>query len=88
MMQQTTDHKPKQRWLIPVALLMIVFGVSVNLILRQAEKPSESTQPTPLISGTLIPDPRPLTPFRLTDHNGGEFSQESIKGSWHLLSFG
>lgn len=88
MMQQSTDHKPRRRWLIPVAVFMIVFGVSFNLILRQANEPLESTQSTPLISGTLIPDPRPLTPFRLTDHNGDEFSQESIKGSWHLLSFG
>jgi len=87
-MQPPTDHTPKRRWLIPVAILMVVLGVSVNLILRQADKPLKNTQSTPLISGTLIPDPRPLAPFSLMDHSGGEFSQESIKGSWHLLSFG
>lgn len=87
-MRQSTDGKPRQRWLIPVAIFMVVLGVSVNLILRQADQPLKNTQPTPLISGTLIPVPRPLAPFSLTDHRGSEFSQESIKGSWHLLSFG
>lgn len=88
MTQQPTDNKPKQRWLIPIAVLMIVLGLGINLMIRKVGKPLNHIQPTSLISGTLIPDPRPLTPFSLKDHNGGEFSQESIKGSWHLLSFG
>ncbi|AKH19283.1 SCO family protein [Sedimenticola thiotaurini] len=87
-MQPEKPHKPGQRWWIPGALLIVVLGLTANLMLRQSDKSQAQQPPVSLISGTLIPNPRPLSPFSLIDHAGNEFTQESIKGSWHLLSFG
>lgn len=87
-MQTTIDKHPGQRWLVPVALFMVVLGVTASLVLRQADQATAQQESVPLVSATLISEPRPLAPFNLTDHTGSQFSQESIKGSWHLLSFG
>lgn len=48
-------------------------------------------QPPPLpqlASGTALPEPRPLTPFTLTDHHGQTFDLARFKGAWTLLFFG
>lgn len=87
-MHPSNPPKNRRRWLVPIVLVTVLLGVTANLALRQADKTPEQPELLPLVSGTLIPDPRPLAPFSLTDHTGGEFSQNSIKGSWHLLSFG
>ncbi len=87
-MQPQKNHKSGQRWWIPGALLIVVLGITANLMLRQADKSQTRQKPVALISGTLIPQPRPLSPFSLTDHAGNPFTQDSIKGRWHLLSFG
>jgi protein SCO1 len=36
----------------------------------------------------LIKDPRPVVPFRLTDHNGKDFQRERLQGKWSLIFFG
>lgn len=87
-MQPTTGNTPKRPWLIAVTLVLVGIGFAAGLLLRQAEQPMERAAVPQLTSGTLIAEPRPLAPFQLTDHTGAEFSQESIKGTWHLLSFG
>lgn len=47
-----------------------------------------SHQPPPEISGTLLPTPKPLKPFQLTDHRGQSFRIEHLKGHWSFLFFG
>ena len=45
--------------------------------------------PVPEIrSATVLPDPRPLQPFQLTDSRRQPFSPEALEGRWTLLSFG
>jgi protein SCO1/2 len=87
-MQPTTGNNPKRPWLIPLALVLVGIGFGAGLLFRQAGQPLDGAAVPQLTSGTLIAEPRPLAPFRLTDHAGSEFSQESIKGAWYLLSFG
>ena len=51
--------------------------------------PSGSERPLPAIrSATLIPAPRPLQPFTLTDHHGNPFTEASLHDHWTLFSFG
>ncbi|MCK4951586.1 MAG: SCO family protein [Gammaproteobacteria bacterium] len=42
----------------------------------------------PQISGTLLPEPKPLEPFQLTDHKGKRFDKENTKGYWTFIFFG
>ncbi len=87
-MQPPTDHTPARRLLIALAIGMLIIGFSLGLMLKKTPDSRTPSTPVALASGTLIPNPRPLAPFKLTDHTGREFSQESIKGSWQLFSFG
>ena len=67
-----------------LALLLITIAVWTNLYLS---KPA-SHLPTPEISGTLLPIPKPLKPFQLIDHQGQNFEIEHLKGHWSFLFFG
>jgi protein SCO1/2 len=42
----------------------------------------------PLIQGVLLPDSRALQDFSLLDHNNAVFTNENLKGRWHLVSYG
>jgi protein SCO1/2 len=37
---------------------------------------------------TVFPDPKPLTPFALTDHKNRAFDLASLRGKWSFLFFG
>lgn len=42
----------------------------------------------PLIQGVLLPQARNLDAFSLIDHNNRAFTNEQLKGNWHLVSYG
>ena len=42
----------------------------------------------PLIQGVLLPQSRALQDFSLLDHNNEIFTNENLKGRWHLVSYG
>ena len=87
-MNKNQGGRINRGWLIPLALLVLLLGVAANLLLSGNNMPSGNRPPVSLKSGTLIPQTRPMAPFSLADHQGKPFDQESIKGRWHLLSFG
>ncbi|MGH8453652.1 MAG: SCO family protein, partial [Nevskiales bacterium] len=39
-------------------------------------------------AATVLPQPRPIPAFNLTDHNGGAFGPSQLKDKWSLLFFG
>ena len=71
-----------------LALLMLLLGLGSGLVLMRSESTVADRPPAMLESGTLIPQPRPMAPFTLTDHRGKPFTHTSVQGHWHLLSFG
>lgn len=42
----------------------------------------------PQIQGVLLPEPRELPEFRLLNQNNEAFTNEDLKGRWHLVSYG
>lgn len=42
----------------------------------------------PQIQGVLLPEALGLPEFRLLDHNNDVFTNENLKGRWHLVSYG
>jgi protein SCO1/2 len=42
----------------------------------------------PLIQGVLLSEGRELEPFSLLDHHNESFTNEDLKGRWHLVSYG
>jgi protein SCO1/2 len=45
-------------------------------------------QPPQLNQGTLLPAPKPVTEFQLTDHRGQPFNLENLKDNWTFVFFG
>jgi len=67
-----------------IALLAtVVAAVACAVVFAILARPGE-----PSIAGFLYPDPKTISPFRLTDHNGKPFGLDSLKGKWSFVYFG
>lgn len=40
------------------------------------------------IAGFVYPQPKPISPFQLTDHHGASFDLGTLKGKWSFVFFG
>lgn len=68
-------------WLLGLIALLALAGSALIILWPQGPAP-------PAIQGALLPTPKPLPDFRLTDHHGQPFTQHDLKGRWHLISYG
>ena len=80
-MTASKSRSPWQNLLIAVAAALALVGGYYLGNLASGKKPELKT-------ATLIPDPRPLQDFRLTDFNLEPFTLENLKGQWNLVFFG
>lgn len=71
--------------IIIVAALSVAAGVFINQYLNTA---SRDTQTPPGLDATVLPQARPISGFKLIDHDNKEFTIESMKGKWNFLFFG
>jgi protein SCO1/2 len=55
--------------------------VAVMVLLNRPDSP-------PRIQGVLLPDGKELQRFSLLDHHNQPFTNEDLKGRWHLISYG
>ncbi|MDG1987691.1 MAG: SCO family protein [Halieaceae bacterium] len=58
-----------------------VAAIAAILILVRPDQP-------PIIHGVLLPEARSIGAFTLIDHTARSFTQEDLKGQWHLISYG
>jgi cytochrome oxidase Cu insertion factor (SCO1/SenC/PrrC family) len=55
-------------------------GVVLGLVWRSSEPPS--------IAGFVYPEPKAVSPFKLTDQRGAPFDLDALKGKWSFVYFG
>ena len=86
--------RPRAFLWLPVALLpVLALGLAITLggLREVGERPAPaaaaSLQST-LGQATLLPSPKALAPFSLTDHHGAPFTLDALRGRWSLLAFG
>ena len=73
---------PRVRMLVGFLLAnTAIAAVAVMVLLNRPDSP-------PLIQGVLLPDGRELQGFSLLDHHNQPFTNEDLKGRWHLISYG
>jgi len=83
-----SDSKLKNthfQWLllaILVALVSAVAGVSMWFAMHKGENYS------PTATLMVLPEPRVIADFALTDHNGQSFNLDKLRGQWSLIFFG
>lgn len=74
-----------------ITLLVVIAATlllaSVALYTPQP-KLTAAVEPPPALQALLLPEPRPLKSFALTDHNGKPLGLEQLKGQWSFLFFG
>jgi protein SCO1 len=58
-----------------------IFGLAAALILPRINQP-------PSIAGFVYPEPKAISPFRLTNQDGGSFDLDALKGKWSFVYFG
>lgn len=70
-----------RRMLLIVLLLGAAFGIVGPAFAELRGQPAA-------LEALLLPEPWPLEPFTLLDHQGKEFTQEYLKGKWTFVVFG
>ncbi len=87
-MTTTTEHGQRRPrfWGVPVlALSALVLGVLFGYRLTTV---GPADQAPVVQNATVIPNPRPLKPFSLRDHNDRPFSNAELEGHWTFIFFG
>ena len=88
----STISEPGQRsplfWMIPVlAVSALLLGLWTAYRVT-SPGPVADSRTVATQNATIIPNPRPLKPFRLSDHNGKPFSNAELQGHWTFIFFG
>ena len=76
----------RQKLFVIVVLLAVGFTLA-GLVVGSLQRHTAS-QADPALMGTLLPEPRPLHDFMLSDHSGQPFGPEQFTGQWNLVFFG
>lgn len=84
-MSDMDARKPK-RGLIAILMLLALIALASGVYVNMSQQ-SKVTQ-TINVSGTLLPQPRAISAFDLTDNNGKPFTNASLKNHWTFVFFG
>lgn len=69
--------------------LVIVAAIALSIGLLVQQQQADKPKPLPNFERViLLPTPRIISDFTLTDEAGQDFSNEELKGQWNLLFFG
>lgn len=92
MTDQST--KKKNRRIVGIIVVVIIILVVVGFLSHKKQQasaqPSTPTaaQDIPASNQTLLPSPKTISPFTLTDDNGKAFTNDNLKGRWTFMAFG
>jgi len=76
-----------RRLLIPVGVLAVAAGIWFGV--SRFDPGAETGSPVATMrAGTLLPQPKVLSPFTLTDQDARPFGLEDLKGCWTFVSIG
>lgn len=74
---------------IPALFIAVIAVVALSSLVLYVALPKKSARPVPeSLNNILLPEPRPLNEFSLTDMNGEPFDLARLKGNWSFLFFG
>lgn len=74
---------------IPALFIAVVAIVALSSLMLYVALPKKPARPVPeSLNNILLPEPRPLSEFSLTDMNGGPLDLARLKGNWSFLFFG
>ncbi len=68
-----------------LAMVVMVVGGLLSIFLQVLHRPAAIPKE---LTGVVLPNPIPLTPFSLTDHEDKPFDLKRLQGRWTFLFFG
>lgn len=71
------------KFVVGVGLALIALGIGLVAGIR-----SMNQDTPPNIAGFVYPEPRKISPFVLTAHDGSEFTLDRLRGKWTFVYFG
>jgi protein SCO1/2 len=74
----------QRAFVIILVMLMVVMGLTWFSLFSARQEMSMDGK----LMGTLWPEPRTLSDFRMSDTRGGEFTPAALRGQWTLIFFG
>jgi protein SCO1/2 len=80
-----TYYAAMKKPVLVVVFAALLAGILTGVAYFQWPKPKLAP---PELEMTLLPEPKPVEPFRLTDQDGVAFGPERLTGKWSLLFFG
>jgi len=72
--------RPHKIALLAAAIVAICAGIAFGILPRSDKLPE--------IAGFVYPEPKTISPFRLTGPKGSSFDLEALKGKWSFVYFG
>ena len=82
------DGASPQPMMRKTALILLIAGGLLSVGLQLWFKPAGRREVPEALKNIVLPQPRPLQPFTLTDHHGKPFTLERLRGAWTFLFFG
>ncbi|WNC66790.1 SCO family protein [Thalassotalea nanhaiensis] len=75
-----------RQYFIGICFVILLSFISLIYLINKTSQ--QNLQPPPKISGTILIDPYPLSPFALVDQDNRIFNNSNLTGDWHLVSYG
>src|SRR5438093_2755539 len=72
--------RPRKIALLAAAVVAVCAGIVFGILSRSGDQPE--------IAGFVYPEPKTISPFKLTEHNGSSFDLDALKGKWSFVYFG
>ncbi len=72
--------RPRKIAPLAAAAVAICAGVIFGILSRSDDQPK--------IAGFVYPEPKTISPFELTEHDGSSFDLDALKGKWSFVYFG
>ncbi len=66
--------------LLAAAAVAVCAGIVFGILSRSDDRPG--------IAGFVYPEPKPISPFKLAEHDGSSFDLEALRGKWSFVYFG
>lgn len=74
----STNNQNRKAVLIIIGAVALILGLIVAAMMS-------APKGTAIASGTLLPQPRPLPAFTVTDQDGAEYTRDSMLGHWTVI---
>ncbi|MBS0350372.1 MAG: SCO family protein [Proteobacteria bacterium] len=91
----SNNNRKKNTGVVGIIIVVIVVLIGLGLysqhkrqVTNQTSPPANINSGNPTANQTMLPQPKAISNFSLTDDHGKPFTNENLKGHWTIAAFG